>query len=336
MIFLLMILLFFNCSSKNESIKKIDSIKVKVISPVLVKYRPSINVSGMLFSKKQSKLSFKTGGIIKKINVEEGDFVKKDEILAELNLSEINARLNQAEVAYFKAKRDFQRAENLFNDSVATLEQYQNAKSALEIAGSNLKIAKFNQEHSVIKAPDNGQILKRLHDEDEIVAQGYPVFLFSSSNSSKIIRVNLSDRDVVLCSLGDSAIIYFDAYRGNPFYGIISEIAGMADPYTGTYEVEIKIFPKQQKLLNGMISKNTILLSQTDSLYELPVSSIIEKNGMNGSVYMAIGDSAVKKEVKIVALSDSSLLIAKETEIKNPVIVEGQEYLGQGSKIEIK
>ncbi len=61
-----------------------------------------------------------------------GVSVKGGKVLAELDLAEIKAQVNQAHIGLEKAKRDLLRAENLYRDSVATLEQYQNAESAFE------------------------------------------------------------------------------------------------------------------------------------------------------------------------------------------------------------
>src|SRR5687768_1241829 len=59
-----------------------------------------ITSSGLLASKKEVKLSFKTGGIISAIQVDEGQTVKKGQLLASLNLTEINSQVKGTEQAY--------------------------------------------------------------------------------------------------------------------------------------------------------------------------------------------------------------------------------------------
>ena len=77
-----------------------------------------------------------------------------------------------------KQLRDYTRANNLFADSVATLEQKQNAMTALNIAKSNLDIALFNRSHSKIVAPENGLILKQFVRSNELASPGLPCFSF--------------------------------------------------------------------------------------------------------------------------------------------------------------
>jgi RND family efflux transporter MFP subunit len=153
--------------------------------------------------KSESKLSFKTGGIIQNIMVDEGQSVRKDQLLAQLNLEEIQSQVKQAELALSKAERDYERAGNLYRDSVATLEQYQNAGTALEVARSNASIAHFNLQFSSIHAPADGKILKRIAEPNEIIAPGHPVFLFAATGSNWVVRANLTDRDIVRVSIRD-------------------------------------------------------------------------------------------------------------------------------------
>ncbi|MFX4370069.1 hypothetical protein ABTA37_20270, partial [Acinetobacter baumannii] len=77
-------------------------------------------------------------------------------LIATLNLTEINAQVQQAEIAYEKALRDYKRVTNLYKDSVANLEQMQNAKTALDVAQQQVTAANFNKNYSEIKALTDG------------------------------------------------------------------------------------------------------------------------------------------------------------------------------------
>ncbi len=246
------------CKRSSPKIEERTAIPVRtnVVKEQLLSF--PVRRSGRLSAKTESKLSFKTGGIIKKIYVDEGQSVTEGQILSVLNLSEIEPKARQAELALQKARRDYDRAKNLYRDSVATLEQFQDAKTALEYAQSNAEIAKFNLEYSEIRAPLNGKILKRVSESNEIVGPGQPIFLFASTENSWVVRSNLTDKDIVNIRLNDSATIDFDAYPGKTFYGRISETGNMADPYTGTYEVEIILKEPPESLVSGFIVKVTI------------------------------------------------------------------------------
>src|SRR5690606_4192758 len=152
------------CESKSATQSQVPTeiIPVKTIPIVPDSAQQKIVVSGQFTTDDEVKLSFKITGIVKSILVEEGDAIRKGQLLATLDQTEISSQVLQAKLAYEKAERDYSRTQNLYADSVATLEQLQNSKTALEIAQQQLKAAKFNQSHTEIRAPKNGFVLKKL------------------------------------------------------------------------------------------------------------------------------------------------------------------------------
>ena len=104
-----------------------------------------IKTSGQLTTNDETILGFKTSGIVSSILVKEGDFVKKGQLLATLDLREINALVSQARHGYEKAQRDFRRVQNLYRDSVVTLEQLQNAETGLAVAKEQLEAANLTE-----------------------------------------------------------------------------------------------------------------------------------------------------------------------------------------------
>lgn len=73
-----------------------------------------IHASGILTSSAEQRLSFKIGGIIRKIYVDEGDVVRPGQLLAVLDKTEIDAQVNQAQQGLMKAERDLGRVEGLY------------------------------------------------------------------------------------------------------------------------------------------------------------------------------------------------------------------------------
>ena len=289
--------------------------------------------SGRLGSKAELKLSFKTGGIIREISIQEGRSVKKGQEMARLDLSEIGAEVNKARLGVEKARRDFQRVENLFRDTVATLEQYQNAKTALDLARSNLQIALFNKEYSVIKAPADGKVLKKLAETSEMAGPGYPVFLFASTEAEWVVRVSLTDRDIVRVGFGDSASIFFDAFPGRIFSGHVSEIGTMADPYTGTYEVELQLDEPPLSLVSGLVAKAEVFHGEGEKIIVVPVSALMEGDGMEGWVYVISRGRPVKKKVGIQAVTDLGIIVRSGLQAGDSLVVEGGDFLLDHSSI---
>ena len=157
----LLIIIAAACSNQKVEESKEKAVVIKTVTAKFEEISVPVRFSGKLQSEAEMKLSFKIGGINQSLNVEEGMQVRKSQLLASLNLTEINASLVQAKAGYQKAQRDLQRVENLYADTVATLEQLQNSKTALQVAAANLQKAEFNQKHARILAPSDGLILKK-------------------------------------------------------------------------------------------------------------------------------------------------------------------------------
>jgi multidrug efflux system membrane fusion protein len=329
-------LMLITCRSKQEPDKtQTNLVTVKTISVQKSTVSFPIHTSGMLGSKTEMKLSFKTGGIISNILVEEGQSVKRGQELARLNLSEIEAQVNQASLALEKANRDLHRAKNLYNDSVATLEQLQNAQTAVEYANSQLQIARFNKEYSVIVAPANGKILKKLAEPNEVIAPGHPLFLFGSSESDWVLRTALPDVDIVKIQLNDSAKVSFDAFPSQTYRAVVSEMAKSSDPYTGTYEVELRMIRENDHFISGLIGAADIIPAKKETCFGLPVGVLHDANDMSGFVYIVTDSTYERKKVEIVQIINDKVYIDGNLKQGDRIISEGAEYLNPESKIAI-
>jgi RND family efflux transporter MFP subunit len=327
----------FSCRNNNTTLLQQDKavpVKTGIVCEEILFF--PITTSGRLSVKSEQKLSFRTGGIIKNIYVQNGQSVKEGQLLASLNLAEIQAQVNIASEAYEKANRDFIRAENLYRDSVATLELYQNAKTALDIAKSNLDVARFNLKYSKIEAPSNGKILKTLLEENEMTAPGYPVLLFGSTRGKWVVRTYVSDKDMITIEPGDSARITLDPYPGFMFPGTVSEIGGMADPYTGTYEVEIILLNTLNKqMTTGLIARVEIIPKKSERLFAVPPDALFNSSENVGYVYQVSDTAVVKLKVRIKHISDNFIYVTGDLQSGTLVVTEGINYINENTKIVI-
>ena len=325
-------------SCRNETIKTVkdEATRVRVVKITPEDVSISVHSSGILASQEEIKLSFKTGGIVASIEVKEGDNLKKGEVMAALNLSEINANVNLAQNGYEKAFRDWTRAESLYSDTVATLEQFQNATTALNVAKSNLEIAKFNLLHSTIKAPAEGIVLRQLVKENELIGSGYPVFLFGTKGKFWKVKTGLADRDVVRINPGDSAVVVFDAWPGVRFSAVVDLMSEMASPMTGTYETEMSLDGMGYRLASGFVADVDIYPSKRQTLILLPVGAVVEADGQKGFIWsVSDSGSAEKHEIEIVTIKGSEAVVRGIPGGVNEIVSEGAAYLKDGMKVEV-
>lgn len=295
-----------------------------------------IHTSGVLYSKEQIRLSFKTGGIVEQIFVREGQTVKEGDVLAKLDLSEISAQVQQAQSGLLKAQRDYERIKSLYADSVVTLEQKQNVETALDIAMSNAQIAEFNLKHSTIYAPENGKILRQFVETNEIVGPGTPIFYFGSGSQEWLVKVGVTDRDIVKIQLGDTAIVKFDAYPHSEFTAKVTEIAQAADPMNGTFEVEILLNSKGYKLATGFVAQIVLIPSLMENRYLVPVEALVNADGQFASVFTIKDDTARKISISTGSIIKNRMTVLSGLENIPAVVTTGAPYLNEGDLVTIK
>lgn len=336
------------CSPASEEEKpdpqKTASQKEKAIVVKTAKLETRLNsdipviTSGILNSKTEMNLSFKIGGIIQRMLVDEGQTFGAGQLLATLDQSEIQSQVNQAQSALQKTERDLQRAQNLYADTVATLEQVQNATTAKEVAQADLKIARFNQRYSAIYARTPGRVLQRFAEEGELINPGNPVLLVASSSDAQVIRVGISDRDVIRLNYNDRAEVQFDAYGGEVFEAQVTEIAEMADMRTGTYEVELTIQARGKRLKNGFVGKVKIFPNGSEEFYQIPMGALAEGDSKTAYVFVPTKDKKARRiELKVANIGNNSFMVAKKdfpAEFKE-IITDGVSYLSPNASIKI-
>ena len=295
-----------------------------------------VGASGTLGPKEEIALSFKVGGVIDRVLVDAGARVRAGDTLAALDLREIDAGVARAQSGTEKAERDLARVRRLYDDSVATRAQVQDAETAARIARADLDAARFNRRYAVIVAPARGVLLRRLAEPGEIIAPGIPVVLLGSRGRGTVMRVGLADRDVVRVQLGDSARVRLDALPQRVFDGVVSEVAAAAEPGTGTYAVEIAV-PTAVDLAAGLVGRVEIRPSRSQRMMIVPIEAILEADGTEATVFAlsADGRRAERRRVTVAFIAGDRVAIGRGLTGVQVVVTEGAAYLRDGDIVRI-
>jgi len=307
-----------------------------LVETTKVNYLPrgkNINASGRLANKSEQKLSFKTSGPVAKILVDEGDWVKKGQLLAQLNQEEINAQVAQSQSVFDEAKRNTERYKALYKKKVVPVERLQSAETRLEVARSNLRIAKFNKQHSIIVAPGDGRVLKRTIEANEMISPFQTAFVMSLSKGGWVIRSGVTDKDIVRINKGDTTTIQLDAYPGLALQGQVSEVGAAADTRSHLFEIEITLSKTQLRLHSGFISRLSINPSQQEPVALLPIEAIVEAKSTKAQVFV-VDDSQVKQQnVEIAWIEGNAVAIRSGLVEGSLVVTSGATYLHDGEVV---
>jgi len=298
---------------------------------------PPIDTNGVVVTKHEMRLSFKMGGLVRRIYVQQGESVKKGQRLAEIELTEVGAQVEQAHQMAEKAQRDLKRGENLYADQVISLEQLQDLRTQAAMAAAQFKSAQFNLGYSVIEAPRDGVVLRKLVEERELVPAGAPVLVFGESDRGYVVRAALADREIVNVKLGDKGEIRMDAFPGQPLSGTVVEVASAADERSGMFPVEVRFDTPPPRLVSGLVARLSLAPQTTaPPLTYVPMAALVEGDGDRASVFVLEGGKARKRDVRVAFITADAIALESGLAAGEAVITDGALYLENGESVEVQ
>ena len=333
---------FFACNdkdSKTPAREMTDITYTSVKTTLVEEYAEAgdIQATGIIMSESEAKPSFKTGGVIYKTYVKEGDMVKKGQLLATLIMDEIDAQVRQAEEGLIKAERDMNRVQKLFADSVATLEQYQNVTTGYEVAKRTAEIARFNRNYSEVRSPIQGKIIKQIMRAGEITGPGTPVYAIMGVGSQDwVIKVGLVDRDWARVNINDKVLVHMDAYPGMSYEAYISAKTSVGGSASGTFDVEMKFKKSPTNLAAGLTGDINISTSGKESFRTIPVESLVKTNGNTARAFTIVDGKAKIITLTIAKLLGDKVAISAGLDGVSEVVTTGSMYLEDGDPVKTK
>ena len=313
-------------------------IPVRVVAPSMRRQLPPIALAGTMSAKEEIPLAFKVGGVVARVSAEVGQSVREGAVLAELSLTEIESSVSAAREGRDKALRDRARARALYADSVATLAQVEDAQTHLEVAEAQLRAAEFNRQYAVVRAPAAGVIQRRQVEAGQLVGAGVPVFVLRTTRRGLVLRAAAADRDAVRLSVGDRAVVRFNAWPGDEFNARIETIGVAASPLTGTYEVELSVDSPTRALSAGLIGRATVESRSAEPLAFVPASALLEVDGEWASIFVMNPDGATvrRQKVRVVFLDGGMAALAGgERDPEMRIVTAGASRLRNGDRVTI-
>jgi multidrug efflux system membrane fusion protein len=323
------------CNSTADDHQPIELPRVRVAEAISGPAAPAIRTNGLLANEDEIRLSFKVGGVIRRVYVNEGEQVRKGQKLAEIEQAEIEAQVEQAAQAYEKARRDLERGERLYADKVISLEQLQDLRTQLAMSEAALSSAKFNWSYATIVAPHDGTVLRRLAEERELVQAGVPILVLGAKDKGFVVRTGLADREIVQVKLGDQAHIRLDALPGKTLTGRVTEVSGAAASGSGMFGIEVSLDPTDLPLRSGLVAKLTIIPSSASAgtrVY-VPIGAIVEGSGRTARVFVLDQQHARAREVEVAFIDGERVALNAGLEAGERVITDGAQYLEDGEQV---
>jgi RND family efflux transporter MFP subunit len=259
-----------------------------------------------IYSPKQIMVATRLMGYIKQIPVEEGDVVKKGDLLFEVDPADIYSMLNQArgavlqaksgllmaQMAYADALKDYERFKNLYEKGAVSKRDYEKmtllknirkkqvdmAKGMLAQAEAGLNRAKAQLKYAKVTSPIDGIVTMKMKKVAEMALPGYPVVVLSDIHTIKAKSL-VKESDIDKFKLNMPVTIYVPALKKR-FSAVVSAVVPAGDNFTHSFLVKYTL--KEHKgVLPGMYAKAEVSVGKKEAVL-VPFSALTSREGIVG------------------------------------------------------
>jgi len=331
--------LFISCGKDKAEVKTIDDIQKQKGVPVKVKVIKKTNLTkweeynGTLRGSSEVNVVPSLGDRLEKIFVKVGDYVKKDQIIAKYEKDNVQAKNNQAKIAYENSKLLFERMQKVYKSGSISKQDFDNITAKYEVDKQN-----YYSSNKVlnIKAPISGYITDIYIDDNRKILDPKKNAICRISNTKKMkIKVFIDEDIVKYIKKGDKVKILWDAYKDIIFKGKITTVSLSSTEKARGFAVEIEVNNSDNKLKSGIFVNVLFKTLNKNNIISISKQAIRVDDNLQKFVFVSNGKTAKKQIVKTGKDNGIDIEILSGLNVGDNLITEGIKFLKDGLKIKV-
>jgi membrane fusion protein, multidrug efflux system len=293
-----------------------------------------VNVSGVVEPIRTVGVNSQVGGALTAVLVEEGSQVRSGQVLARLDDREIAAQERSAAAQLAVAQAAYERAQLLRQSQVITLAEYERDRAAWEAARSQLEQLRTRRGYSVIRAPLTGVVTEKMVETGDVVGAQTRLFTIGDL-STMVVRVAVSELDVVNLAPGHQVRVALDAHPGRELSGTIRRIFPSADPGTRLVPVEVALRGEGVGIARpGFLARVTMALGAKENVMLIPASAVVGGSGSQ-NVFIVEDGKALRRSVGTGLSSRGQVEVTSGLSVGDVVVVTGNNSLRDGGNVRV-
>ncbi len=269
---ILVLILMFSMKKGKKSELRVETERSRTDS-----IEVTVTATGELQPVYKVDVGTQVSGIVEHIYVDFNSVVKKGQLLAELDRSNLNEQMKTAQASVSNAQsnltlaqQQFDRIKALYDNKAATLEAYESAintltlaKNQLKTAQSDLSRAQTNLSYATIYSPIDGVIMDKAVEEGQTVASSFntpTLFTIANDLTQMQVEAKVDEADIGEVKAGQPVTFTVDAFPDDVFTGTVKEVRinPTVTSNVVTYTVIINAPNPESKLFPGMTASVTI------------------------------------------------------------------------------
>ncbi len=328
----------------DEAIGRLDKIKkIPLITTLTItdeKFNHYLELQGSVTTKELLILYPEFSGILTEVYVQEGQWVKKGQILAKIDDGGLNQQLAQLQIQTDLAKTTYDRQKRLWDQKIGSEMQYLQSKSNYEAQSKAIKQLQKQIDKTLIKAPFTGTIDDILTEQGSVVVQGQSELMRIINLSNMYIETNVPEKHIAYITKNKNVVVEF------PILGIeinskIRQVSNFINPANRTFKIEIAV-PNKDKRIKPNLTAKLKINDYTNYNALLIPQSIISENAI-GEQYIFIvknknesGEGISEKRIIETGKSQDDLVeVISGIEIGSEIIIEGARRVNDGQNVKV-
>ena len=265
---------------------------------------------------------------IAKLFAEVGDHVKEGQVLVKMD----ETNLQQAKIQLDNQEIEFNRIDELYKVGGASKSEWDASKMQLDVKKTAYKNL---LENTALLSPINGVVTARNYDNGDMYSGGNPVLVVEQITPVKLL-INVSETYFTKVKKGAPVDVKLDVYGDEVFTGNISLIYPTIDAATRTFQVEIKLDNRDQRVRPGMFARATLNFGTADNVV-VPDLAIVKQAGSGDRYVFVYKDGKVSyNKVELGRRMGTEYELKSGVPDNSQVVVAGQSRLVNGMEVAVE
>ena len=321
-----------------------------------------LTANGYVVAQVKAAVASKGTGRLVFLGVEEGDRVKKGEIIARLEEQDVMAALRQAEANLGVAKADYQdakltleRQQRLNASSLssqaeldAAQARFARVEASIRYAEATVSAAQVQVENTRIRAPFDGTVLTKDADVGEVVApfassaNSRGTVVTMADMSSLQVEADVSESNIIRVRPGQPCEITLDAYPEKRYMGLVHKIVPTADRAKATVLTKVAFREKDERVLPEMSAKVLFLSEEPKQstaanlpVLTLPISAVTKRDDRH-LVLRVQDDVIIESPVTVGGTLGDRIVIQEGLAAGDQVVLRPEPNLTAGTRVKVK
>ena len=325
-------LTYSNLSPDKAPTKRVDSItNVVVTNTQIMPIRDEVEAIGTGKAYESITVSSKVADIITRIDFNDGDLVKKNAVLVQLNDSEQVARVKLAEVKVQEHRREYDRISTLVKSKVVAGNERDRLQSLIDSTRAELEQAKSSLTDRVITAPFSGRLGLRHVSVGGFVTPGQQISTLDDISQIKV-DFSVPERFIQDLQPGKHIEAKAVAFPDRIFKGVVTSIDTRVNPETRAVLVRAVVPNDDFALLPGMLMKIKLIKLSREALL-IPESAIIPIQNKHFVYLVGAEQQVIKQPVTIGTRTRGWVEVTSGLDVGQQVIIRGILKVRPGDKV---